>query len=53
MRLRCRTHGIEVEVEGKRRRFSNLSWTGSPQCKLLTMKDPKPGRYGECVVEQA
>jgi len=52
MRYRCLTHDIEVEVTETARRFSKLSYAGSPQCKLMTMKDIKPGKWNECEIEE-
>ena len=55
MRLMCKTHRIVLEKEGPRRRYSGegLSWAGTPMCQLFVMKDPRPGKYGECEVVQA
>lgn len=52
MKYRCRAHGITLEVEGDVRRVRGLSWAGSPQCALLTMKEVRRGRHGECEVEE-
>ena len=49
-RYYCKTHGIALEIAGRRRKYSGLSWGGAPNCVLFTLKDPKPGKYGECEV---
>ena len=48
----CERHRITLVVEPGRRRFEGLSWAGSPQCALMTMIEPREGRFGECVVRR-
>jgi len=50
MKFRCNTHKIEVEIRNNTRRYSNLSWGGSPQCQLFTMREPKEGKYRGCKI---
>jgi len=48
----CKTHGVELEIQGKKRRFKGLSWAGTPQCKLFTMKEPREGKIGVCMIRR-
>ena len=52
MKFKCLTHNIELEIQDKKRKFKGLSWAGCPQCKLFTMKEPKEGKVGECVIKR-
>jgi len=50
----CKTHGVELEIQGKKRRYTGkgLSWAGTPQCKLFTMKEPREGKIGVCMIRR-
>jgi hypothetical protein len=48
----CATHKVELEVVGNTRRYGGLSWAGSAQCALMTMREPREGVYGECVIKR-
>lgn len=43
----CRTHGVELVVEGGRRVIRAPYMTN---CLLMTAKDIREGKYGECEV---
>jgi len=51
-KFKCETHGITLEITNGERRFSRLNWSGTPQCILMTMKEPKEGKYGDCIVRR-
>jgi len=50
----CKTHKVELEIQGKKRRYTGegVSWAGTPMCKLFIMKEPREGKVGECVIER-
>ena len=54
MKFICKTHKVELEIQGKKRRYAGkgVSWSGTPQCKLFTMKEPKEGKFGNCEIRR-
>jgi len=53
MKLRCTECKIEVEKINNTLRYGGegLSWGGTPQCKLFTIR--KEGRFGKCILVKA
>lgn len=49
---RCKTHNISYDTETHRFETPPGSWGGIGQCELLLLKDPKPGKYNECEIEE-
>lgn len=48
--LICKTHQVKFIPVEKRFETPQGSLARFPPCKMFTMKEIKPGRYGECEI---
>lgn len=52
MKFRCKVHMVSLNIEGNRRTIELPPGSWGENCKLLTLKDPKPGKYANCEIEK-
>jgi len=55
-KYKCKTHQVLllVDRDNKKREYRTKqgSWAGISQCWLMTVKEPREGTFGRCIVEK-
>ena len=53
-KYKCIVHRIEAEKEGKTTKYGGegLSWDGTAQCTLFTMKELRAGKFEGCEIKK-
>lgn len=52
MILVCKTHGVRISIKGSIRRIEPPPGSYGNPCRIMTEPRPKPGKLGNCEIEE-